>query len=154
MMICGYQCPEATIHCSGYQYPYWNFWLPDINIRKQKPQNSGFRYPGLAESNRNQKRTKMITYLVNLVNEAYTELSNNERSKTMNVTSSFAAQSKASQTMNFLFLTIQCFQKWRRQGHSWIFKNISGVSHNWSGGESNCHIKVRKKQSTTQLLGP
>ena len=40
--------------------------------------------------------------------------------------------------MNFLFLTIQCFHKWRRQGHFRIFKSVSGVSHNWSGAGSNC----------------
>ena len=55
-------------------------------------------------------------------------------------------KAKLQTSMNFLFLTIQCFQKWRRQRHSRILKNMSSASHNWSGAESNCLLKIRQTQ--------
>jgi len=55
-------------------------------------------------------------------------------------------------TMNFLYLTIHYFSKWRREGHNWSFKNLSGASYNSSGAGSNCLTYIEDKNSNITYI--
>ena len=110
-----------------------DFWI--LTSVMQKPDFQMSIFGTSSVRTKHHKRVQMTTYLINLATAPYTEC----LCTTMNVNLIFCSSKQSfTTTMNFLYLTIHYFSKWRREGHNENFKNSSGASHNWSGAGSNC----------------